>query len=109
MLETVRQYAWQQLEHAGETAALRDRHLRWCVLLAEQAAPALRGREQGAWLVRLEREHDNLLAALRWSMRAGADAAAGLRVAGDPAALWAGAGRRPAGRARAAAGGAGAQ
>ena len=48
MLETVRQYGLQQLERAGELAAVRDRHLRWCVTLAEQAASALLGAGAGS-------------------------------------------------------------
>jgi non-specific serine/threonine protein kinase len=68
LLETVRQYGLQQLERSGETAAVRDRHLAWCATLAEQAAPALLGPEQAAWLARLEREHDNLRGALQWAL-----------------------------------------
>ena len=63
LLETVRQYGVQQMERVGEIAAVRDRHLAWCLALAEQTAPALQGPEQGAWLERLAREHDNLRAA----------------------------------------------
>ena len=40
------------------------------------------------WLARLEREHDNLREALRWSLRAGADAAQALRLAGTLARFW---------------------
>src|SRR5262249_1031333 len=64
MLETVRQYGMQQLDRAGERAVVQDRHLHWCIALAEQAAPSLQGAEQEVWLARLEREHDNLRAAL---------------------------------------------
>jgi tetratricopeptide (TPR) repeat protein len=84
LLETVRHYGLQQLERAGETAAVRDRHLNWCVTLAEQAAPALLGREQVACLARLGHEHDNLRTALRWALDHGLNTL-GLRVA---AGLW---------------------
>jgi len=84
LLETVRQYGAQQLERAGETAALQDQRLRWCVALAEQAAPALLGPEQAVWLARLEREHDNLRAALQWALDRG-HSALGVRLA---AGLW---------------------
>jgi predicted ATPase/WD40 repeat protein/tetratricopeptide (TPR) repeat protein len=84
LLETVRQYGLQRLERAGETAAVRDRHLDWCVTLTERAAPALLGPEQVVWLGRLGREHDNLRAALKWALDHGLKTL-GLRVAGG---LW---------------------
>jgi non-specific serine/threonine protein kinase len=87
MLETVRHYSLQQLERAGETGAVRDRHLIWCALLAEQAAPALLGPEQTTWLARLEREHDNLRAALQWALERG-QGTLGLRVAGGIWKFW---------------------
>jgi non-specific serine/threonine protein kinase len=84
LLETVRQYGLQQLERMGESIQVRDRHLDWCVTLAEQAAPGLLGPEQGSWLVRLDREHDNLRAALQCALDRGLSTL-GLRVAGG---LW---------------------
>ncbi|HWE62212.1 MAG TPA: tetratricopeptide repeat protein, partial [Chloroflexota bacterium] len=84
LLDTMRQYGAQQLERADETEALRDRHLRWCVTLAEQAAPGLLGAEQGAWLARLDREHDNVRAAMQWSLDRDLHTL-GLRIA---AGLW---------------------
>ena len=71
LLETVRQYAEECLRETGEAERMRDRHLSWCVALAETAASQLRGPEQGAWLARLETEHDNLRAALAWGEGAG--------------------------------------
>jgi predicted ATPase len=68
LLETVRQYGLERLAERGEAVAARDRHLAWCLALAEEAEPALRGPEQGRWLDRLGAEHDNLRAALRWAL-----------------------------------------
>jgi non-specific serine/threonine protein kinase len=87
MLETVRQYGMQQLERAGETVLLRDRHLAWCVLVAERAASALLGAEQIAWLARLDREHDNLRAAMQWALDRGLTTL-GLRVAAGLGRFW---------------------
>ena len=87
LLETVRQYGAQQLERAGETAVIQNRRLRWTVTLAEQAAPALQGPEQAAWLARLAREHDNLRAALQSALDRG-ESALGLRVAGGLGKFW---------------------
>jgi non-specific serine/threonine protein kinase len=97
LLQTVRQYAWERLAEAGEEIATRERHRDWCLALAEQAEPALHGPEQIAWLDRLEVEHDNLRAALVWSLdggdarsMAGADAGVevGLRMAGAVSWFW---------------------
>ncbi len=63
LLETVRQYAAEQLAESSEEQQAGDRHANYYVLLAEEAEPLLTGPEQSAWLGRLEREHDNLRAA----------------------------------------------
>jgi predicted ATPase/DNA-binding XRE family transcriptional regulator len=67
-LETVREYAWERLEAAGELPAAQRAHANYFLSLAERADPALRGRDQRDWYLRLEHEHDNLRAALRWSV-----------------------------------------
>ena len=85
LLETVRQYAGEHLGEGNGTAAVRARHLAWCLALAEEAQPQLTGPEQGGWLSRLETEHDNLRAALAWCDQDRADSEAGLRLCGT---LW---------------------
>jgi len=66
LLETVRQYAQDKLEESGEAGDVRSRHAEFYMTLAEVAEPELKGYDQVAWLGRLEREHDNLRAAMRW-------------------------------------------
>ncbi len=63
MLETIREYAAERLEAAGEAEALRRRHAEHYLALAETAEPHLR-LDSPVWLNRLELEHDNLRAAL---------------------------------------------
>jgi predicted ATPase/class 3 adenylate cyclase len=80
MLETIREYAQEQLEAGGETAALRQRHAGYYLALAEAAHPQLRGAERRMWLERIEGEHNNLRAALTWALKGG-DAEIGGRLA----------------------------
>jgi non-specific serine/threonine protein kinase len=81
LLETIRQYAREKLEEAGEAERTQDRHLAYFLDLAEEGDPKLRGPEQRVWLDRLDVEHDNLRAALHWSLTAGAGESA-LRLCG---------------------------
>jgi non-specific serine/threonine protein kinase len=68
MLEPVRQYAREKLGDAGEGEAVRRRHAEFFLALAEQSQPELRGPEDTRWLERLEREHDNMRAALSFAL-----------------------------------------
>jgi predicted ATPase/DNA-binding CsgD family transcriptional regulator len=86
LLETIRQYAADRLTEAGEAAATRDRHLAWCLALAEALGPELE-RDPDAWRARLEREHDNLRAALDWGLAA-PDPDPGRRLAAELPWLW---------------------
>ena len=99
-LETVRQYGRDKLMESGEGGVLCERHLEWYLDLAEQAEPELGGLDQVMWLERLEVEHDNLRAALEWSLGSGGEpsvpggkagsprAEAGLRLAGALRPFW---------------------
>ena len=85
LLEPVRQYAAERLDQTGETDRIRDRHQKWCLALLEEAEPEWFGPRQTVWLARLDREHDNLRAAMAWSLTEDADIEAGLRLG---AFLW---------------------
>jgi predicted ATPase len=66
MLETIRQYANEKLEEAGEAEQLREQHIAFFVHLAEEAESKLKGGEQLIWLGRLDAEYNNVLEALKW-------------------------------------------
>jgi predicted ATPase/DNA-binding CsgD family transcriptional regulator len=71
MLETVREFALEQLALSGEAAAVRDAHAAAFLALAEQAAVALFTERPQSWLDRLEAEHANFRTALAWLERRG--------------------------------------
>ncbi len=85
MLETIREYALERLHKPAEESCLRDRHLDYFLALAEEGEPALHGSQQREWLDRLEKERENLRAALDWACQAAHRAEKGMRLAG---ALW---------------------
>lgn len=73
MLETIREYGLERLGTSGEMEDTRRAHAAYYLALAEEAEPELAGPQQLVWLERLEQEHDNLRAALRWSLEQGED------------------------------------
>ncbi|MEP7329882.1 MAG: tetratricopeptide repeat protein [Betaproteobacteria bacterium] len=81
LLETVRQYADEKLEQSGELPDTRRRHLAHFADLAEQARPELLGPQQVKWLLRLDVERENLLAAHAWSSDDELGGPAGLQLA----------------------------
>jgi predicted ATPase/transcriptional regulator with XRE-family HTH domain len=86
LLETVREFAEEQLVAAGEAAAAGRAHSVHYLGLARSAAAAAHGPEQLGWAARLETEHGNLRAALGRSLGEGpAGAELALRLG---SALW---------------------
>ena len=75
MLETVRRYAGEQLDEAGETDEARRRHAAYFLELAERQWDGIDAPTGGSWWTALE-EGDNLRGALEWYVDGGhADAA----------------------------------
>ncbi|GAA2882417.1 BTAD domain-containing putative transcriptional regulator [Streptosporangium fragile] len=93
MLETIRAYCAERLAELGETQARREAHAAYYADLVAEADPHLRGAEQLEWLRRLDEEHDDLHAALRWVVDAGR-AGLGLRLVAGLAMYWWVRGRR---------------
>ena len=88
LLDTIRQYADDRLQAAGEDEMLRDRHLDYFLALVEDAVPRLE-RNQDEWRQALDSHHDNINAALRRGLSAPADQAnRGRRLAAAMARQW---------------------
>jgi predicted ATPase/class 3 adenylate cyclase len=84
MLMTIREFAWEQFVASPEADEVRRRHAEFFLALAEEAEPNLTGPDHMRWLDRIEGDHDNVRAALRWSIETD-QAEVGLRIGG---ALW---------------------
>jgi predicted ATPase/DNA-binding SARP family transcriptional activator len=84
MLETLREFAGEQLM-PGARLALEHHHAAYFTHLAEKAHTEWRGREQTRWLQNLDREQENLRAALTWLLTSPDGAEGALRMAGP---LW---------------------
>lgn len=63
----IRTFAGERLAARPEMDETARQHLVYFTALAEQAEQALKGREQLAWIGRLEADHANILAALTWA------------------------------------------
>jgi predicted ATPase/class 3 adenylate cyclase len=86
MLETIREYADERLQDAGEAQELRRRHGEYFLALAEEAFNEATGRSR-PWLDRLEADHDNLRAVLDWFESVGRTREA-LQLAGALSRFW---------------------
>lgn len=84
-LDTVRQFAVDALEKAGESEAIRRRHFAYFLSTAQKAEEKLTGSEQAEWLERLETDHENIIAAIEWSSKTPDLQEAALDMAG---AIW---------------------
>lgn len=98
MLETIREFAQEQLEESGEAATAQRRHAAYYGALAAEVAPQLVGPASLAQMERLELEHDNLRAALDWYAQT--DVRAGVDLAGHLAVFWQRRGHHTEGRRR---------
>jgi predicted ATPase/DNA-binding CsgD family transcriptional regulator len=97
LLEPVRQFAELRLVARGVQDATRREHAEHYLGLAQRSEARLRGSEAGAALAQLEREEDNLRAAMRWTRDQPDDL--GLRLCTALAPWWAIRGRANEGRA----------
>jgi tetratricopeptide (TPR) repeat protein len=84
-LETIRQYAADRLEKAGEVGKYTEKHAQYYLRLARESYGKCWGRDQGIWLDRLESEHNNLRKAMEHLLDEDPTGEALLRMAGS---LW---------------------
>ena len=88
LLETVRAYAKERLDRSHAAKVVRTRHLEYFVAFAESARTSLNGREQAQWLLRLDDERENVLAAHEWASQAQNGGELGLRLAYALGTYW---------------------
>jgi predicted ATPase/DNA-binding SARP family transcriptional activator len=98
MLETIRQYAHEKLRESDDAMRVRQQHFDFFLELATEAGPQLTSTERGVWLERLDAEHDNLRAAIRWSVER-CEIESRLQLVGVLADFWHGRGYFTEGRA----------
>lgn len=87
MLQTIHQYALEQLIARGEEEVALSCHARYFGSLVQEAGPRLTGPEQGEWFRRLEQEYDNLQGLMEWALT-GAEPAKIEQVLEISCALW---------------------
>ena len=98
MLETVREYAAEQLDHLPQADRIRSAHAAFFLALVETGRPRTGGLATKEWLERVEAEHNNVRAALAWHREH--DPPAALRLAASMAAFWSLRGHHTEGRQR---------
>ena len=86
MLETIHEYALEQLSASGELETLQWQHANYFVTLAENPDPKFTATE-GLWWDLLEVEHANLRAALAWCLTQ-EDSEIGLRLVLALSVFW---------------------
>jgi predicted ATPase len=79
MLETIRAYAADRLAADPDAKRVRAAHAAYFVDFADQSGAAMAGPGQAEWADRLERDYQNLRAAMTWTLAAG-DAAGAARA-----------------------------
>lgn len=87
MLDTIREYALDQLEASGETGAVRAAHAAAMTAWLERVNPLMSLADQAQWLARGSAEQPNIRAAMEWAVEHG-DAATAHRIAAANGPVW---------------------
>jgi len=96
MLETIREFAEEQLFERGEEAAAHQRHLDWCLSFTDDSPTVFR-QVTRTEIFRLEVEYPNFRSALNWLEVSGSTGAPLLKLATRLGYYWYLAGSRPEG------------
>ncbi len=88
LLETIREFAREKLEQAGEQIDIQNRHLAFYCTFAKEAEVRIEGADQVLWANRCEAEHNNIRAALEWSVKDNAKYDKGLQLAASISLFW---------------------
>lgn len=86
-LETIRQYGLEKLIENGEVQAIRDLHLKFFLHMAETSESYIFGHASANWFHKLDRDLENIRAALEWSTNHG-NAVDALRMLGALVYFW---------------------
>jgi predicted ATPase/DNA-binding CsgD family transcriptional regulator len=87
LLDSIREFAREQLEESGEAPAIRAGHAETFLTLAEAARKHLNGPTPGPWVEQLEADQGNFRAALQWCLD-DRRPALGLVIASELALFW---------------------
>jgi predicted ATPase len=89
MLETIREFALEELDARGETSALRRRHAEYVRDVAGRGQlHLLQPAERDRWLLRFEHGLDSVRIALRWSLSPEGDLSLGVALEGALGWFW---------------------
>ena len=88
MLETIRDYAREKLEQAGDAASTTARHCQHYFAFAKAVRNGLRGPEQGSWIARMEAELDNVRAGIAVALAGGVDPIIAVKYAVAMQGFW---------------------
>lgn len=86
MLETIREYAYEQMVSSGQAERLQSAFASYYGDLARRAAAHLRGAEATRWYESIMRDYENIRASLRWALTH--DRSFGLLLALDLRYFW---------------------
>jgi predicted ATPase/DNA-binding XRE family transcriptional regulator len=87
LLESIRQYAHDKARMVEEAVCLRRHHAHFFLAFAEKAACELNTVQRNKWMHRLQDDHENLRAAVRWAIEQ-EEAEVGFRMIGAMEDFW---------------------